>query len=161
MDQGDYRVLKSQSSKATIEDFLAQRAIAVVGVSRKGTGFGNSVYRLLKERGYKVFPVNRHSDRIGDDLCYSSVKAIPHTVDGVVVVVPPEQAEMTVREAAEAGIRRVWLQQGSESAKAIEFCQQYGLAEVHGQCIFMYADPVESFHKLHKWTMRMFGMLPK
>ena len=38
------------------QDFLAQKRIAVVGVSRHPAGHGaNPVYRRLRERGYEVF----------------------------------------------------------------------------------------------------------
>jgi len=47
--------------------------------------------------------------------CYSNLKTLPEPVGGVIICVPPDQAVTAVREAAEAGIRHVWLQQGAES----------------------------------------------
>ena len=39
-----------------IDDFLAQKRIAVAGVSRNGGAHsGNGIYQRLKERGYQVF----------------------------------------------------------------------------------------------------------
>ena len=39
-------------TKANIDEFLAQREIAVVGVSRNGRKFGSTIYRALKSKDY-------------------------------------------------------------------------------------------------------------
>lgn len=147
-------------TRELIDDFLALDSFAVVGVSRSGKKFGNSVYRMLKERGKEVYPVNRLAEKVDGERCYAYLRELPDAVDGVVIVVRPQQAETVLKEAAEAGIRRVWIQQGSESKKSIQFCEQYGLQAVYGQCIIMYSDPVESIHKFHRWCLKVLGKLP-
>jgi predicted CoA-binding protein len=82
-------------------------------------------------------------------------------VDGVIVVVPPAQTEKVVREAAAAGIRRVWMQQGAESQAAIQFCKENGVAEVHGECIMMFTRGDAFPHSLHRWFWKLLGKLPK
>ena len=47
-----------KTTKTTVTDFLSQRVLAVVGASRDPKKFGNSIYRELKRKGYKVLPVN-------------------------------------------------------------------------------------------------------
>jgi predicted CoA-binding protein len=81
-------------------------------------------------------------------------------VGGVLIVVPPAQTEKVVRLAAEAGIPRVWMQQGSESEAAVKFCRENGIAEVHGECIMMYAGQA-GFHKFHRWMWKLFGKAPR
>jgi len=149
------------NNQTSIASFLRQHSYAVVGVSRSGKKFGNSVYKMLKDRGNKVYPVNPLTNTVEGDRCYPGLKDLPESVDGVVVVVPPKQAQSVVKDAAAAGIQHVWLQQGSESTKAIQFCEQYGMDVVHGKCIFMFAEPTTSIHKFHKWIMRVVGKLPK
>jgi uncharacterized protein len=48
--------------EAKVHDFLAQKRIAVVGVSRNNGDHpvGNLIYRRLKKSGHDVFPVNPH-----------------------------------------------------------------------------------------------------
>jgi predicted CoA-binding protein len=53
------------------------------------------------------------------------------------------------------------MQQGSESEKAINYCNENGIDVIHGECILMFAEPVESIHKFHKWLWKIFGKLPK
>jgi predicted CoA-binding protein len=40
-----------------------------------------------------------------------------------------------------AGITKVWMQQGSQSDAAIEYCQQNGIEVVSKRCIMMFAEP--------------------
>lgn len=147
------------TNRATIEDFVSQQKIAVVGVSHTGKKFGNLAFRELKAKGYRVFPVNANAERIGDETCYSTVAALPEPVDGVLVVVPPIETDRVVRDARAAGINRIWMQQGSESATAIRYCQENGMAVIHGECILMYVQPVVSVHRLHRWVWRLVGKL--
>lgn len=148
------------TSKAAVEDFVGQRALAIVGVSRDARKFGRLAYKTLKGKGYRVFAVNRNAERIDGDRCYPDLHSLPERVDGAVIVVPPTESEQVVRAAAEVGIRRVWLQQGAESASAIRFCQEHGISEVHGECILMFTQPT-SYHRLHRWAWAALGKLPR
>jgi predicted CoA-binding protein len=145
----------------TIDEFLGLRSFAVVGVSRSGKKFGNTVYRTLRESGRSVFPVNRYCDHIDGDRCYPNLDLLPEPVDAIVLVVPPNETERMVKRAAELGIRYVWMQQGSESRKAIEYCEQYGLNAISGLCILMFVEPVLSFHKFHRWALKVLHKLPR
>lgn len=150
----------ARSSKGSIEDFLAQKTLAVVGVSRGGRKFGNVAYRELRARGYRVFPVHPSASEIEGDRCYPSLEALPERVGGAVIVVPPRRTEVVVGEAARAGVPRVWMQQGAESDSAIRFCDENGIAEVHGECILMFAAPVKSIHRAHRWLRGALRTLP-
>jgi hypothetical protein len=149
------------TSKAAVQDFISQRTLAVVGVSRNPQKFGNMVYKELKAKGYRVFPVNSKVDKIEGEPCYPSLSALPEKVGGAVIIVPPAETEKVVQDAKAAGISRVWMQQGAESPAAIQFCKDNGLNEVHGECIMMFAEPVGSFHKFHRWFWGLLGKLPK
>ncbi len=77
------------------------------------------------------------------------------------LVVPPAETEKVVHEAAEVGIRRVWMQQGAESGVAIRFCEEHGIDVVHGECILMFAEPAEFYHRMHRWVWGLLGKLPE
>jgi predicted CoA-binding protein len=149
------------ASQIAVEDFVGQHKLAVVGVSRGDKKFGNMAFKALKDRGYQVFPINPHAEKIAGEHCYPNLRSLPEPVDGVLIVVPPKETEQVVREAADAGIRRVWMQQGAESAAAIRFCEENGISVVHGECILMFAQPVVSFHRFHRWIWKVLGKLPK
>ena len=98
------------TSKKIVGEFLLQKKIAVVGVSRKKTKFGNAIYKELKQKGYHVFPVNPHINTFEGDNCYHDLLSLPEKVDAIVINVPSVQTEKVVREAKQAGINKVWLQ---------------------------------------------------
>lgn len=149
------------TSREAIDDFLAQRSLALVGVSRDGqTGFGNAVRRELADKGFHLHVVHPEADHIGDQPCAHALADVAGEVGGVVLVTPPAETEKLVREAAALGVRRVWMQQGAESPEAIAFCEQAGLSVVHGECILMFAEPTAWFHRAHRWARGVFGELP-
>ncbi len=146
--------------RAVIDEFVAQPTLAIVGASRSGKKFGNMALTELSAKGYKVYPVHPQADKIDGITCYPSLKALPEKPGGVVVIVSPSQAEQIVRDAKEAGIPRVWLQQGAESKAALRYCEEQGLNVVSGECIMMFAKP-NSFHGFHRWVWGLLGKLPK
>ena len=116
-----------------VDDFLAQKRIAVAGVSRNagGTHASNGIYTRLKETRYDVFPVNPNADTVMGDTCYRSLKDIPGGVDGVVVATNPSVSLSVAQECKELGINRVWFHEnfgaGSYSKDAHEFCRANGI----------------------------------
>lgn len=93
--------------KEAADDFLAQRRIAVVGVSRSSNEAANLVYRTLRKAEYEVFAVNPNADEVEGDRCYHDLASIPGGVDAAVIATPPAASEGVARECAEQGITRV------------------------------------------------------
>lgn len=148
-------------TKSTIDDFLSQKKIAVLGVSRDGKKFGNVIFRDMKKKGYQVFPINPNTDNVEGEKCYPNLSSLPEKVDGVIVNVPPAVTKEVVAEAASIGIKRIWLQQGSESESAIQLCRENQLQFIHGECILMFAEPVGFGHRVHRWIWKILGKLPE
>jgi len=147
------------TSQKIVEAFIAQPALAIVGMSRSGGKFGNYAYKTLTAKGYRVYPIHPAAETIDGHRCYHRFADVPEHVDAVLIVVPPAQAEQVVRDAAAAGIHHVWLQQGSESARVVEACLDAGVDPVCGECILMFARP-SGFHKAHHWARKLAGKLP-
>lgn len=142
-----------------IADFIQAKRYAIVGLSRSGKKFGNIVYTELKQRGYQVVAVHPSAEEINGVTCYPNLSAVSEQVDGVIVCVPPAQAVQVVRDAAAAGIRKIWLQQGAQSPEVLAVADELKLTPVTGKCILMYAGPVTSFHAFHRGFARLFGQL--
>ena len=147
------------TSAKSIEAFLDNPSIAVVGVSRSGKGFGNAACRSLRTKGYRVYPVNWATPTVDGIRCYSRLSDLPERVNAVLVVVPPPQAVDVIRDAAAAGIRHVWLQQGAESAEAVRVGSELGLDVISGECILMFARPT-GIHRAHRWLRQITQGLP-
>jgi hypothetical protein len=149
-----------------IQDFLAQKRIAVAGVSRNPQGeAANFIYRKLRAAGYEVVPVNPNATSVEGDPCYPNLKAIPQHVDGVVIATRPEIAEQLVHECADIGVSRVWMHRsfgtGSVSDAAAKFCQDNNINVIPGGCPMMFCPPVDFGHKCMRWILRLTGGLPK
>jgi predicted CoA-binding protein len=142
-----------QSVKEAASEFLANRRVAVTGVSRTPKTHGsNTVYRRLRDRGYDVFAVNPNADIVEGDTTYQDLKSIPGGVDAVVIGTRPELAEGTMRECAELGIKQVWMHRGpgagSVSDAATAYGRQHGITVIDGGCPLWFA-PVSDFgHKI-------------
>jgi predicted CoA-binding protein len=96
--------------KQAADEFLAQRRIAVAGVSRTDSGHGaNVVYKGLRNAGYEVFAVNPNAEEVEGDPCFHDLKSIPGGVDAVVVGTAPPDSASVVRDCAEQKIQRIWL----------------------------------------------------
>ncbi len=152
--------------KQVASEFLANKRVAVTGVSRNPKGHGsNIVYQRLRQRGYEVFAVNPNADEVEGDACYQDLKSIPGGVDAVVIGTRPEIAEATMRECAELGIRHVWMHRsyggGSVSEAAAEYGRNQGITVIDGGCPLMFAPTADVGHKVMRFVFTMTGNVPK
>jgi hypothetical protein len=147
------------AKKVDVDEFVAQPALALVGVSRTGKKFSNITMKELRAKGYKVYPVNRNGGEVEGEKIYSRLQDLPEMVGAALVMVNPADAEAAVREAAACGIPRVWLQQGSETPAAIKAASENQMQVVSGECILMFAGK-NPFHGVHKFVNRVIGRLP-
>ncbi len=136
-----------------IEEFLACKRIAMVGVSRKQGDFTLTLFQELCRRGYDVIPVNPQASEILGRRCFARVQDIQPPADAALLMTPPEVTEIVVRDCAEAGIQRVWMHrasgQGAVSQNAVEFCRERGICVVPGQCPLMFLPQAGTIHRLH------------
>ena len=149
-----------RTSKQSVDSIINQKSFAVFGVSRSGKKFGNAVFTEMKKKGYQVYPINPNANEIDGQKCYSSIKELPEKPDALILSIKPEETEKVVREAVEIGVQNVWMQKGSESQSAIDYCKQNNINAVYNECVLMFMEPVESFHKFHKLIWKVFGKLP-
>jgi uncharacterized protein len=144
------------ATRAAIDEFLSHRRLALVRASRRMAVRGVPIDQQLGLKGYDLSVVYLDESGPGQRL-----RDIEGAIDGVIIAVPPEQSEKAVKEAIEAKIPRVWLQQGAESKAAIALCEEKGIGVVSGACVLMYAEPVKSFHAFHRFLWKTFGRLAK
>ncbi len=91
------------------QDFLAQKKIAIVGVSDKRETGCNAGYRKFKDAGYKVYAVNPRMTTFEGDPCYPDLKSIPDTPDAVFIFTSPKVTDQIVQQCVDLGIKRVWM----------------------------------------------------
>ena len=147
-----------------VRDFLAERRIAVAGVSRDGQQPANLIYRKLRDSGHEVFATNPKADEVEGDVCYPDLASIPDGVDAVVVATPPDAAVEIVRQCSDLGVSKVWMHrsfgQGSVSDAAVEDCWKRGISVIPGGCPMMFCEPVDVAHKCMRWFLKATRRLP-
>lgn len=74
--------------REAVDEFLAQKRIAVRGVSRDTKQPANLIYGTLRNAGYQVFPVNPNAGELEGDPVFPDLHSIPGGVDAVMVVYP-------------------------------------------------------------------------
>jgi predicted CoA-binding protein len=120
-----------------IKEFMAQKIFAVIGATDNPEKYGNQIVKNLKGRGYEVYPVNPKLKELEGLPCYATIGDVPVKVDVVDFVVPPAVTEEILKQCRDLGLDRIWLQPGSESKKAINFCNENHLKVVHSVCVMM------------------------
>lgn len=154
------------STKDAAAAFLAQKRVAVTGVSRSPKSHGaNIVYERFKERGYAVFAVNPNTDVVEGDPAYPDLRAIPGGVDAVVIATAPAHAEATVREAIDLGIAHVWMHRsvdaGSVDPAAVALGRAHGITVIDGGCPLMYGPTADTGHKIMCRVLTWTGKVPR
>ena len=120
-----------------INEFMSQNRFAVVGATDNPEKYGNQIVKNLKSRGYDVYPVNPKLKEVEGLECFSSLTDIPCEVDVIDFVVSPVVTEEVLKQCKELNLNRIWLQPGSESEKALNFCKDNNMKVVHSVCVML------------------------
>jgi len=148
--------------KNTINEFLAEKHIAIAGVSRNSMKWGNGLMKELKKSGIKIYPVNPHAEELEGEKCYHSIAELPAEVSSLIIATKPKYSESIVKEIEKSSIKRVWMQKGagkgSASKEALDFCRTNNIPYVYGFCPMMFFGT--GGHKFHFWLRRNFGKVP-
>jgi len=147
-----------------IQDFLAHKRFAMVGVSRHPQDFSRTLFHEFLNRGYDAVPVNPDAVEIEGRPCFAHVTEIKPPVDGVLLMTTPAVTEAVVRECADVGVKRVWMHRasgaGAVSNEAVRFCEEHGMSVIPGECPFMFLPGSSWFHRLHGFVRRIGGSYP-
>jgi predicted CoA-binding protein len=147
-----------------VNEFLAQRRIAVVGVSDVKGSFAKTVYRELRAHGYEVVAVNPGATKVDGDRCFPDLMSVPGDIDGAIVMVNRDVSASIVRDCVARGIRRVWLFKGvggpgAVSDEAVRIARDNGMTLVEGACPLMFLETPAWIHRFHRFVRRRKGEL--
>ena len=124
--------------KKQIEQFLASPVFGVVGASTNQDKYGNKVLRCYQQNNRSVIPVHPKEKQIEGLDCVTSVTALPKEVQSISIITPPKITGKVVEQAATHGIKNIWMQVGSESPEAVQYCEEQGLNVIaDGSCVLV------------------------
>lgn len=136
-----------------VKEFLAQKKIAVVGVSDKRETGCNLGYQKFKAAGYAVSAVNPRLTAFQGDPCYPDLKSIPDKPDAVFILANPKITEQVVKQCVELEIKHVWMHclmgtkpnlaagMTSVSQDAVRVCRENGITVIPGSCPNQFLKP--------------------
>jgi uncharacterized protein len=155
----------NRASMKTVQDFLAQKRIAMVGVSRHKNDFSVSLFWEFRKRGFDMVPVNPAADEVAGLRCVARVQDIKPPVDAAILMTSPSVSEQVVHDCEEAGIRRIWLygpgDQGARYQNAVALCRAKGIDVVPGECPLMFWKDSFVGHRLHGFVLKILGKYPR
>ena len=153
-----------------VQDFLAQKVIAVVGVSNKRETGANRNFKTFKRYGYRVYAVNPRISSFNGAACYPDLKSIPEKPDAVFILTSPRVTEQVVQQCVDLQIKHVWMHclmgtkpelsagTTSVSQAAVELCRVNGIAVIPGSCPAQFLE-ADFGHALMRRLWGMFGYL--
>ena len=109
--------------------------VAVVGISDKPDRPSHQVAKYLKERGYRVIPVNPLVAEVLGEKAYKSLEEIPERVDLVDVFRKSADVPKIAEEAVRIGARFFWMQEGVENDPARKILEAAGIPCVMDRCV--------------------------
>jgi len=153
-----------------VQDFLAEKVIAVVGVSNQRETGANRNYKIFKQHGYRVYAVNPRISAFDGSPCYPDLKSITEKPDAVFMLTNPRVTEQVVQQCVDLGIIHVWMHcligtkpglaagSTSVSSSAVEVCRKHGIAVIPGSCPAQFLN-ADFGHGLMRRLWNMFGYL--
>ena len=117
-----------------IDQLLALKTWAVVGLSNNPDRAAFGVAKLLIDKGHTVIPIHPKAEQVHGQIGYAKLSDVPVPIDVVDVFVNSELAGTVVNEAIEIGAKGVWLQLDVIDAGAIARAKDAGLLAVMNHC---------------------------
>lgn len=117
-----------------IDQMLALKTWAVVGLSNNPDRAAFGVAKLLIDKGHTVIPVHPKAESVHGQTGYTKLSDIPVPVDVVDIFVNSDLAGAVVNEAIEIGAKGVWLQLDVIDEGAVARAKDAGLLAVMNHC---------------------------
>ena len=143
-----------------IRDFLGQKRLAVIGVSRNSKDFSRGLFHEFLERGYDAVPVHPDLQEVDGRRCFHRPQDISPPIDAALLMTSPAVTDEVVKDCAEAGINHIWMYRGSPPA--IGYCRSKGLNVIADECPLMFFRDASFLpHRLHGLIRKIAGTYPK
>jgi uncharacterized protein len=151
-------------TRQQIDEFMAEKRLAMVGVSRNKDDYTRGLMRELLGRGIEVIPVNPKVEKIEERQCFARLQDIQPPVDTVMLMTGQAAIQAAADELIQAGVRRVWIGgeggPGPEGQKAVQTLQERGITVISGYCMFMFLPGSAFFHRFHGFFKKVSGGMP-
>jgi len=116
-----------------IED--AARAVIIVGASPDRSRFSNKAVRAYLDAGYRVYPVHPKEGQVEGLAAVPSVAEVPGSAELLLLYVRPDVGISAVEQAAARGVKRIFVNPGTESPELVARIRALGLEPIEACAI--------------------------
>lgn len=137
-------VIIEYMEKEELQKFISKDFVyAIVGATANKKKYGHKVLIDLKNKGFKVVPVNPKYESIAGLTCYPDLISMDERPDVVVLIVGQDNAKKIVKECRDLNLNRLWFQPGSEFKDAVNMARSAGFKIMEGKCITIETNNLE------------------
>ena len=137
MNFKDVKTLSGEEIESILKKY---KTIAIVGLSWNPAKESYKVAKYLKNKGYRIIPINPYAEIILGEECYKSLLDVPDTIEIVNIFRSAKDVLPTIDQAIElkkklGNPRVVWMQLGIVNEKAARRARNADLTVVMDRCI--------------------------
>ncbi|MDP1711566.1 MAG: CoA-binding protein [Candidatus Nanopelagicaceae bacterium] len=126
--------MSGESVEVVIDQILAMKTWAIVGLSNNVDRAAYGVSDLLQKKGHRIIPVHPKAETVHGEKGYASLSDIPFPIDVVDVFVNSNLAGEVIDEAIAIGAKALWLQLNVIDEDGLERAKKAGLLAVMDHC---------------------------
>jgi uncharacterized protein len=127
----------SDQSDPITEILQRAKTVAVVGLSDSPLRPSHGVAAYLKDRGYRIIPVNPQIESALGEKAYDSLLDVPEKIDIVNIFRRPQFVEEVVDQAIQLNVPVIWMQEEVVHEKAAKKARLAGIFVVMDRCILV------------------------
>ncbi|HEU5404194.1 MAG TPA: CoA-binding protein [Terriglobales bacterium] len=151
------------NSLADIRDFLAQKRIALVGVSRNPRETSHVLFKEFVSRGYDMVAVNPNATQINGSSSFARLEDVTPAPDAALLMTSDAVMEDLLHDW-KSGVRRVWIYGTNGKSKvsplALSQLRSIGVIVVDGECPFMFLAKSGGIHTFHGFVRKVLRSYP-
>ncbi|MFP4369126.1 MAG: CoA-binding protein [Candidatus Kapaibacterium sp.] len=122
------------------EIYESIKTIAVYGMSTNPEKPSNSVPAFLKDKGFKVIPINPRAEEINGDKAYDSIHSVQDKIDVLNIFRPSDEIPEITKKAIErknatGDIRIIWCQLGIVNDEAKKMAEDNNITFIQDHCM--------------------------
>jgi len=118
-------------------DFAEIKTIAVVGLSPEPDRNSHKVASYLKEKGFRIIPINPSVSEVLGERSYPDLARVPSEIDIDLVDIfrRSEHVGPIVTQALARGVKCIWMQEGVVNEEAARVCAKTGVEVTMDRCL--------------------------
>lgn len=129
--------IKNPSDQKIKEILTQSTTIAVVGLSPNPSRPSYGVAHYLRNKNYRIVPVNPGYPEVLGEKAYPTLSDIPEKVDIVDIFRKAEYVPPVVDEAIKIKAKVIWMQSGIVNHQAAQKAKEAGLEVVMDRCMYV------------------------